>query len=317
MYICGKNKIRRHKPYGKTIPIPIPSRPWEIIGVDFLVHLPSSQDCTCIMVTADHLTKMVHLTPCSDVPSAELTAKLLLFNVFRYHGFPKVILSDHGSQFSSEFWSSLCTTLNVKARLATAHHQQTNGQIERTNSVIEQYLRCYCSTAQNEWCFYLPLCEMAYNDSIHNSTGTTPFKANYGFNPNCNLNAAPILLQDNASNLSRNWASHFGALRSHLIKAKEDFKRFADDKRIEGPKLSLNDKVWLRRYYFTNEPSRKLSSQYLGPFKIIEVRERNNYRLELPENLHLHPIFHISQLEKYTDRNKDLIERSNVSISDK
>ena len=68
----GRNKLRRHKPYGKLQPLPVPSRPWEIIEVDFIVYLPSSQDFTCIMVASDHLTKMVHLIPCSDVPSADL-----------------------------------------------------------------------------------------------------------------------------------------------------------------------------------------------------------------------------------------------------
>lgn len=105
---------------------------------------------------------MIHLIPSTDVPSAELTAKLLLFNVFRYNGFLKIIILDHGSQFSSAFWTSLCSAIDNKPRLATAHHQQSNGQIEKANAVVEQYLRCYCSTAQHEWCFFLPLCEMAY-----------------------------------------------------------------------------------------------------------------------------------------------------------
>eukprot|EP00833_Pecoramyces_ruminatium_P005424 jgi/Orpsp1_1/1179456/evm.model.c7180000069415.2 len=106
---------------------------------------------------------MVHLVPCSD-----LTSKLLL-NVLKFHGFPKIIVSDHGSQFSSEFWTSLCYAFQIKPRLATAHHQQSNGQVEHANAVIEQYLRCYCSTAQSDWCYYLPLCEFAYNNSSHSS----------------------------------------------------------------------------------------------------------------------------------------------------
>lgn len=315
--ICGKNKLRRHKPYGELQPLPIPSRPWEIIGVDFIVQLPNSQDCTCIMVVSDHLTKMIHLIPSTDVPSAELTAKLLLFNVFRFHGFPKIIVSDHGSQFSSTFWTSLCSTLDAKPRLATAHHQQSNGQVERANAVIEQYLRCYCSSAQHEWCYFLPLCEMAYNNSFHKSINKSPFNANYGFDPICNIEAPPILLTDSASCLSREWSSHFDALKDHLLKAKQDFKKYGDKKRITGPIFKVNDLVWLKRYYFSNEPSKKLSSQYLGPFKILEVRERMNYRLELPDNLHLHPVFHISQLEPYTIRKKigdeDHSRRDNVS----
>ena len=134
--------------------------------------------------------------------------------------------------------------------------------------------------------------------------------ANYGFHPNCTIDSPPVLLQDNASILSRDWSSHFDALRQHLIKAKEDFKKYGNKRTSIGPDLQVNDKVWLKRYYFTNEPAKKLASQYLGPFKIIEKRERMNYRLELPENLHLHPVFHISQLEPYTERNKELKEPS-------
>ena len=308
--VCSRCKIRRHKPYGKILPLPIPTKPWEIIGVDFIVYLPTSQNCTCIMVASDHLTKMVHLVLCTDVPSADLTAKLLLFNVFRYHGFPNIIVSDHGSQFSSEFWTSLCSAIHAKPNLATAHHQQSNVQVERANAVIEQYLRCYCSSAQSERCFYLPLCEFAYNNSIHKSIGKSPFLANYEFHSNCSIDSPPILLQDNASILARDWASYFDALKQHLVKAKEDFKKYGDRRTSSGPNLQVNDMVWLKRFYFTNEPAKKLASQYLGPFKVIEKRERMNYRLELPENLHLHPVFHISQLEPYTKRNKDLVEVS-------
>ena len=134
--------------------------------------------------------------------------------------------------------------------------------------------------------------------------------ANYGFHPNAVIDSPPILLKDNASVLTRDWAAHFDALRQHLSKAKEDFKKYGDTRKSTGPNFQVNDLVYLKRHYFINEPAKKLSSQYLGPFKIIEKRERMNYRLELPENLRLHPVFHISQLEPYVKRNKELEEPS-------
>jgi len=140
----------------------------------------------------------------------------------------------------------------------------------------------------------------------------SPFYANYGFNPKSSIDSPPVLLKDNASILTRDWAAHFEALKKHLLKAKEDFKKYGDSRKSIGPSFQVNDLVWLKRFYFTNEPSKKLASQYLGPFKILEKRERMNYRLELPENLHLHPVFHISQLEPYTKRNKDLTEPNNL-----
>jgi len=144
--ICCRSKLRRHKPYDKIQPFPIPTKSCEIIGADFIVSLPPSQNCTCIMVVSDHLTIMIHLIPCADVSSADITARLLLFNVFRYHDFLKTIVSDFGSQFSSEFWTSLCSAIRAKPRLATANHQQSIVQVERANSVVEQYIRYYCST---------------------------------------------------------------------------------------------------------------------------------------------------------------------------
>ena len=65
---------------------------------------------------------------------------------------------------------------------------------------------------------------MAYNNSLHKSIGMSPFRANYGFNPDCNIDAPPVLLKDNASVFTRDWSAHFDALRVHLTKAKEDIK---------------------------------------------------------------------------------------------
>lgn len=147
------------------------------------------------------LTKFIHLIPSEDVPTAEQTAKLLLVNVFRFHGFPKVIISDHGLQFSSVFWSTLCSIIGASPHLAMAHHQQSNGQIERANAVIEQYFRCYCSSAQHDWCFFLPFCEIAYNNSKHNSINKSPFEANYGFHPSFEFNTNIESSSESASNL--------------------------------------------------------------------------------------------------------------------
>ncbi|OUM66248.1 hypothetical protein PIROE2DRAFT_40966, partial [Piromyces sp. E2] len=71
----------------------------------------------------------------------------------------------------------------------------------------------YCYFSQNEWSFYLSLCEICYNYSIHKFIGQSPFHDNYGFHSNCNIDVPPVLLQDTASVLTKDWASHFDALR--------------------------------------------------------------------------------------------------------
>ena len=73
--------------------------------------------------------------------------------------------------------------LDVDLRLSTAYHPQTNGQTERVNQTLEQYLRCYCSYQQDDWVNLLPLAEYAYNSATQESSKVSPFYANYGFEP--------------------------------------------------------------------------------------------------------------------------------------
>ncbi|XP_013927877.1 PREDICTED: stomatin-like protein 2, mitochondrial, partial [Thamnophis sirtalis] len=64
--------------------------------------------------------------------------------------------------------------------LSSSHYPQTNGACERTNSVLEQYLRCFINYQQDDWVDLLPHAEVAYNNSVHSSTGFTPFRVMYG-----------------------------------------------------------------------------------------------------------------------------------------
>ena len=68
----------------------------------------------------------------------------------------------HGCEvFSGKFWESLCKSLGIKRRISTAYHPQTEGQTERTNQVLESYLRNFVNYNQNDWYQLLPLAEYA------------------------------------------------------------------------------------------------------------------------------------------------------------
>lgn len=41
--------------------------------------------------------------------------------------------------------------------------------------MVERYLWCYASYQQNDWSTLLPFVEIAYNNTVHSSTGLTPF----------------------------------------------------------------------------------------------------------------------------------------------
>jgi len=73
--------------------------------------------------------------------------------------------------------------LGIKSKLSTAFHPQTDGQTERVNQELEQYLRMYINHRQEQWLEWLGTAEFAYNNKMHSSTRTSPFKANYGQDP--------------------------------------------------------------------------------------------------------------------------------------
>jgi hypothetical protein len=76
-------------------PLPIPKKPWSLISMDFITDLSSSKAFDSIFVVVDRLTKMVHFMPCNKTVTGEETAILFMDNIYKYHGFPDDIISDH------------------------------------------------------------------------------------------------------------------------------------------------------------------------------------------------------------------------------
>ena len=151
--------------------------------MDFIVDLPKSAGCTQIWVIVDRFTKMAHFIPLAKNVGVEDLAKKFLQEIWRLHGVPEQIVSDHDSKFMSSFWQSLLALLAIRPGMSTAFHPQTDGQMEQVNQSLEQYLRMFCNYDQDDWYELLPLAEYAYNNSITSITEFTPFYTNYRFNP--------------------------------------------------------------------------------------------------------------------------------------
>ncbi|KAL0150894.1 hypothetical protein M9458_053813, partial [Cirrhinus mrigala] len=139
---CQTTKPSKHLPAGLLQPLPLPQRPWLHIAIDFITDLPNSQGNTVIFTIIDRFSKACRLIPLPKLPSALKAAELLCNHVFRLYGLPEDIVSDRGPQFTSRVWSSFFKLLNVN--LTSGYHPESNGQTERLNQEIVQFLRSYC-----------------------------------------------------------------------------------------------------------------------------------------------------------------------------
>ena len=90
-----RNKASRHKMHGTLNPLELSYSPWDSISIDFITHLPVSEDCSTIWVIVARYTMMAHFVPMKNAPkTAESCAKLFLANVWKLHGLQSDIVSD-------------------------------------------------------------------------------------------------------------------------------------------------------------------------------------------------------------------------------
>ena len=138
--MCLHTKASRQSPVGELHPLPIPNALWDTISVDFIVELPESEGKGAVMVVVGSVTKRSHFVDMVTMLSAAGTARLYIQHIWKHHGLPKKVVSDRGPQFVAEFMKELYQLLGIKLAATTAYHPQGDGQMERINQELEQYL---------------------------------------------------------------------------------------------------------------------------------------------------------------------------------
>jgi hypothetical protein len=172
----------------KAVPIPVqplevPTKPWQHISYDMITGLPLDGGKDAILVIVDSFSKYGIMVPCSSKVTAKDIANLFLEHVWKRHGFPEKNISDRGPVFNNKYIRALYERLGIKAHFSSAYHPHSDGQTERMNPGIEQFLRAYAGMYQKDWVQWLPMAEFSYNNAVHSATGTSPFRCLYGRDP--------------------------------------------------------------------------------------------------------------------------------------
>ena len=189
----------------------------------------------------------------------------------------------------------ICCLLGITQNISTAYHPCTDGQSERTNQWIEQYLRFWVNHQQDNWNHYLPLAEFTHNSWPNETTKQTPFEALMGYTPRAEIFDVTTSIPTVALRIDI-WKKARRIADEMIIKAQ---KRWAKSR--NPPKTYQDgDLVWLEgRNLHLDRPAVKLAPKRHGPFKVTRVLSPITYQLELPPTWKIHNVFHIDLLTPY------------------
>ena len=276
---CQRNKVNTCPTRAPLQPIfaKPEALPFETVAIDFITKLPVSQGYDSILTVTDHdCSKATIFIPCIEEISGEETATLYAKHVFARFGLPSKIISDRDPRFASKFTRELCKVLGIQQNISTAYHPRTDGQSERSNQWLEQYLRFWANERQDDWAQHLPIAKFVHNNWPSETTRESPFHILMGYHPRADWTDKKSPIPQVTTRLEQ--------LKEARNKAQELMKKaqLSWVQHRDMPKYKVGDQVWLEgRHLRTNQPTAKLAPRRHGPFSIIQVMSPVNYRVTL------------------------------------
>ena len=134
----------------------------------------------------------------------------------------------------------------IKLAVTTADYPQGDGQTEKVNQELEQYLRFFINEQQDNWDDLLPLAEFQYNNHIHSATQQTPFMLDTGRHPRMGFEPCQTDLQvETVNEFKDQMEKSLEEAKSALAKEKDDMARYYNQRQTPAPEYHTGDRVFL------------------------------------------------------------------------
>ena len=296
---CQMNKTN-HKPTKTPMQITTTSeKPFQKLAIDIVGPLNlTSNGNKFILTMQDDLTKYSYAKALQNHEAITIANSLLEF--ITIFGIPETLLTDQGSDFCSNIIKELNKLFKIKHVFSTPYHPQTNGSLERSHLTLKEYLKHYINQNQTDWDEYISLAMFTYNTHVHRSTEFTPYELIFGHKAYIptTISQNPqfkYTYDDFYSQLQLKLNRSHEIAREKLLKSKEKSKNYSDNK-INVPKFKINDLVIILNKQTKPGLSKKLSPNYRGPYKIVDI-QNNNAKLEIKRNKFVK--YHLNMLKPF------------------
>ncbi|KAJ7970764.1 Ty3/gypsy retrotransposon protein [Quillaja saponaria] len=282
--ICQQDKVERKKIAGLLEPLPVPTRPWESVSLDFITSLSRVGDLSTILVVVDRFS------------------------------------NDRDSRFTGTFWSELFNLLGSQLNISSSYLPQTDGQTERFNGMLEEYLRHFASVNRRNWPKLLDTAQFCFNAQKSFTTNRSLFEIVTGQQPLLPhiLDGPYTRKSPKAHHFTKDWKQNIDIARAYLEQASKRMKKWADKGRRQL-EFQVGDLVLVK---LTKEQLKglrgqdhKLIRKYEGPLPIVSKVGKVAYKIDLPPWIKIHPAIHVSNLKAYHPDPEDPARNQSTSRS--
>jgi hypothetical protein len=295
-------------PQGIASPLEVPAGRWKVVSLDIVTGLPKSEgsDHDCVVTFTDRFSKQAYFCSAKfDGLTAEGVAELYIQHVYRVQGVPSIILSDRDSKFTSVFWERLFELLGTKLVYSAPYHHQSNGQVERLNQTLGNFLRAFLKGGA-AWHKNLAVFEFAYNSAKHSATGVEPFRVVYGDVPPCPLATvnSGLVRSKAATDMADLLVNTRATVYEALEEAARSWRESNAAARV-GHRFKAGDKVLLSTQHLRlqDREHRKTFPKFVGPFRVTRLGGHGNVELELDGRFRfIDRIVNVDRLRAYKTR---------------
>ena len=251
--------------------IPDVTVPLERVSADLIDLHSSESGHRYVLSIIDHLTRYLQLIPLKS-KNAETVTEAIFENFITIFGPPRILQTDHGSEFTNKLFAQVCKLVNIKTSFTTQFHPQANGLIERSNRVVKDALATLTEARPRTWPEYLPQVRLAVNTAVHRSTGEQPLyllMGHHGYFPVGVTNQVEY-----AERSSHYFHERLQTARAVAVeasrRAQEGWAKHYNKGIARNLQLTLGSLVLRRDYNKTPGISQRFRERWVGPGRVIK-----------------------------------------------